>query len=127
MKNYDYKFSLKGIKKSFKHSVRGFEVLLRYEYNLYIQLVCAFLITVAGFMFSISYIEWALQAAVIGLVIFSELINTAIEKIMDMINPEYDERVRDIKDLASGTVLFTVAISVFVAGFIYIPKIIELL
>jgi len=127
MKNYNTGFSVLGILRSFKNSIRGFRVLLKNEYNLYIQIVVAMMVTVLGFIMKISLLEWALQTTIIGLVIFSELVNTAIEKIMDMVQPEYDERVRDIKDLASASVLFMVAVSVFVGCFIYLPKIILIL
>lgn len=127
MKNYESGFNLPGIIKSFKNSARGFQVLLKNEYNLYIQIGFGFLATVAGFIFNLSFDEWAIQTAVIGLVIFSELVNTAIEKTMDLVQPEYDERVRDIKDLASGSVLFMVLISITTGLFIYLPKIFILL
>lgn len=122
MKNYKSGFSLNGIKNSFKNSFRGFSVLLKNEYNLYIQIAFGIIITAIGFAFEISHTEWAIQTAVIGLVIFSELVNTAIEKTMDLVQPEYDERVRDIKDLSSGAVLFMVLISITTASFIYLPK-----
>lgn len=123
MKNYHHKFSFKGLFYSFKNAFRGFSLLLKYEYNLYIQLLFACFAIAAGFVFHISMIEWAIQTTAMGLVIFSELVNTAIEKTMDLVHPEYDERVRNIKDLAAGTVLFTVGIAVATAAFIYIPKI----
>lgn len=123
MKNYSQSFSFRGLFKSFKNAFRGFTLLFKFEYNLYIQITCAIAITLLGFYFEISFVEWALQTTAIGLVIFSELTNTAIEKIMDFIHPEYNERVRDIKDLASGAVLFTVLIALAIAVFIYIPKI----
>ena len=127
MKNYKKGFTLRGIIKSFRNSLRGFRVLLQNEYNLYIQISFALCATVFGFIFEISYTEWAIQSAVIGLVIFSELVNTAIEKTMDLVHPEYDDRVRDIKDLSSAAVLFMVMVSLTTAWFIYLPKIIILL
>lgn len=126
MKNYQSGFGIKGIIKSAKHSVRGFKVLMRNEYNLYIQLFFALVAIVFGFMFKINLTEWAIQITVIGLVIFSELVNTAIEKTMDLVNPEYDERVRDIKDLASGSVLFMVLVSIAAGLLVYLPKILPL-
>lgn len=122
MKNYDHTFSFLGLLKSFKNASRGFSLLLKYEYNLYIQLSLAFVAIVAGFIFNISMVEWAIQTTAIGLVIFSELVNTAIEKTMDLVHPEYNIKVKNIKDLAAATVLFTVAIALSTAAFIYIPK-----
>ncbi len=123
MKNYHQKFSFIGLLNSFKNAINGFHVLLRNEYNLYIQLVFAGIAVIAGIIFNISFTEWAIQTIVIGLVIFSELVNTAIEKTMDLVHPEYSDKVCDIKDLAAGTVLFTVGIAVVSAVFIYLPKI----
>ena len=127
MKNYNKNFCFTGLAKSFKHAFRGFSVLLKNEYNLYIQLVFAGISIVAGFLFDISFVEWAIQTTSIGLVIFSELVNTAIEKTMDLVHPGYDDRVRDIKDLAASTVLFTVGIAVASAAFIYLPKLVLVL
>ncbi|MGB0925483.1 MAG: diacylglycerol kinase family protein, partial [Minisyncoccia bacterium] len=87
------------------------------------QVCCAIAITIAGFYYDISTTEWLFQIAFIGLVMSLEGVNTAIEKIMDLVHPEYDIRVRDIKDLAAGAVLFTVLIALTTASFIYLPKI----
>ena len=123
MKNHTHEFSFHGLQRSFKNAFRGFFLLLKYEYNLYIHLFFALCVTIAGIIFDISTVEWAIQTMAIGLVIFSELVNTAFEKTMDLVQPEYDKRVRDIKDLAAGTVLFTVGIAIAAASFIYLPKI----
>jgi diacylglycerol kinase len=117
------RLSFLNIIKSFQNAFRGFSLLFKYEYNLYIQLIIALIVIIAGFIYKISLTEWAIQTTAIGLVIFSELVNTSIEKTMDFINPDYHEKVRDIEDLSAGAVLFTVIISVAVAVFIYLPKI----
>ena len=90
-KNYQGTISLKGIVNSFKNAFHGFRVLLRSEHNLYIQLGAALFITLTGFYFSITATQWMLQTLIIGLVIFAELVNTAIEKIMDIIVEEGDK------------------------------------
>lgn len=127
MKNYHSGFGFYGVLRSAKNSLRGFRVLMQNEYNLYIQLFFALVAIIFGFIFDISLTEWAIQITVIGLVIFSELVNTAIEKTMDLVQPEYDERVRDIKDLASGSVLFMVLVSIAAGLLVYLPKIALLL
>lgn len=56
-----------------------------------------------------------------------EAVNTAIEKIADMISPEYNETIKQIKDLAAGAVLF-VAIAAAITGLlIFAPKVISFL
>ena len=123
MKNYHKGFGLRGLLRSFCNAFRGVRILLRNEYNLYIQIAFGITAIIFGFIFKISIVEWAVQTTAIGLVIFSELVNTAIEKTMDLVHPEKSERVRDIKDLSSGAVLFTVAISIAVGLFIYAPRV----
>jgi diacylglycerol kinase (ATP) len=122
-KNYPQSISLSGLVKSFKNAFNGFRVLLRHEYNLYIQIALGIAATILGFYFDISSVEWMVQSTAIGLVIFSELVNTAVEKIMDLLHPQHDQRVKDIKDMAAASVLFTVAIAVTVGCIIYIPRI----
>ncbi len=123
MSNRQKNISCRNIFNSFRNAFRGFSLLFKYEYNLYIQLTFALLVIIAGFLFKISLIEWAIQIIAIGLVIFSELVNTSIEKIMDFVYPEYSKKVKDIKDLSAGAVLFTVIISIVIACLIYLPKI----
>lgn len=123
MKHYPDSISLKGLIRSFKSAFRGIRVLLRSEYNLYIQIGFAVIAIAAGWYFSISSVQWMFQIIVIGLVIYSELVNTAIEKILDVLHPEYRREVGEIKELASASVLFMVLISVCVGSIIYIPYI----
>ena len=119
-------FGLKRLIRSFQYAFRGLSLLFRFEYNLYIQIAFAFLALLLAFFFSFSRTEWAILVLSIGLVIFAELTNTAFEKTMDLVQPQYDERVRDIKDLAAGTVVFTVFISLVVGGFLFLPHFMSL-
>lgn len=65
----------------------------------------------------------SLDAALIYIVCFAvlsvEILNTAIEKICDIINPEFDERIKFIKDIAAGAVLLLAFCSVIVGILIY--------
>lgn len=123
MKNYKTGFNIKNLIKSFGHAIDGIRILGKNEYNLYIQLTFAMSVVVAGLFFKISPIEWSIQTAVTGLVIFSELVNTSIEKIMDFVEPKFHQQVGEIKDLAAGSVLLMVLIAVSSGLFIYVPKI----
>jgi diacylglycerol kinase len=120
------KLSFKNIIQSFKNAFRGLSLLVKYEYNLYVESFFGIIAILFGFLFHISYIEWLSLIVVIGLVIFAELTNTTVEKIMDFIQPEYNEKVRDIKDLAAGSVVFMVLVAIIVGCIIFIPKILLL-
>ena len=111
---------------SLRNALRGLSLLFHFEYNLYIQSTLGLLAIILGFLLHISRLEWVAIIIVITLVIFAELTNTSIEKIMDFVQPDYDERVRDIKDLAAGAVLFVSFVSLIVATLVFVPKIIVL-
>lgn len=64
-----------------------------------------------------------LQFGVIGLVMATEGLNTAIEKTIDFIHPDLHPRIAFIKDIAAGAVFIAAIVALTVAGFIYLPKI----
>jgi diacylglycerol kinase len=63
----------------------------------------------------------------IGLVFITELVNSTIEKISDIINPEINQRIKIIKDYAAASVLISAILSVIIGGLIFIPKLLELI
>lgn len=87
------------------------------------HLLATAVVIVAGFIFGLSKIEWSIIALTIGLVIVTELLNTAIEMLVDLVSPEYNERAGKIKDVSAGAVLLSAIISVVVAVFIFGNKI----
>lgn len=70
----------------------------------------------------ISNVEWMFQFFAIGLVISTEALNTAIEKIADYIHPEFDHKIGVIKDIGAGAVLFAAIFGLIILCFIYVPK-----
>lgn len=71
----------------------------------------------------IPLIEQAILAVVIGGVLALELINTAIERIVDVIFQKYDDQAKIIKDAAAGAVLVFSITAVVVGAIIFVPKI----
>jgi len=62
----------------------------------------------------------------IGLVLVSESLNTAIEKMCDFVHPEFSDRIGRIKDIAAGGVTFAAITAVAIGLVIYLPKLLEL-
>jgi len=62
-----------------------------------------------------------------GLVIGMELINTSIEKLVDLVSPEYHPLAEKVKDIAAGAVLFDSIIAAIIGLIIFVPKIWEYL
>ncbi len=109
--------------KSIRFAFRGALILIRTEPSIQIQVCIAFLITGAGFYYNISKTEWVLQNLAIACVLGIEGINTAIEKIADFVQPEFDKKIGFIKDISAGAVLLIAIASIINGLIIYLPKI----
>ena len=92
-----------------------------------IHFTIAILVIIAGIILKISTIEWIICLILIGIVISLELVNTAIEQVVDIAMPEINEKAKIAKDVAAGAVLMVAIISLICGLIIFIPKIINLL
>jgi len=121
------KFSMGKRIKSFTFAINGFRNLIRNEHNARIHVVAMFAVIVAGILLKIETIQWISIAIVTGLVFMAELFNTAIEKLADMVEPEWNPMIGQLKDYSAAAVLISAIIAVIVGGLVFIPKIMELL
>lgn len=108
--------------KSFKHAYDGLKSAFS-EHNFKIHIAIAFLVIVAGVLLNISKFEWLIIVLTISLVIICEIINTAIEKLADFISPQWDDKIKVIKDLAAAAVLISATAAFLVGLIIFVPKI----
>lgn len=109
--------------KSIGFAFKGLYILICTEASIQIQFVIAVLVTIAGFYYQLSAIEWALQCICIGAVMGIEGLNTAVEKMADFVHPNYNQRIGLIKDVSAGAVMAVSLSSTIVGGIIYFPKI----
>jgi len=121
MKNPNDGF-IKGRLKAVIYSLKGIGKLINTESSFQVQLAMAIIVTVLGFYFSISPTEWMIQFLVIGMVLVAEALNTAIEKLADFIEPKYNEKIGNIKDISAGAAGIGAIISLILACIIYLPK-----
>jgi len=119
------KFSLKSRLESFKFSFNGILSLLKNEHNSRIHLLAAILAVFLGIIMHISLVEWSLLTVVIGMVFLTELLNTALETLADIIEPDKNEKIRKAKDYAAAAVLVSAIIALIIGGLIFIPKILN--
>ncbi len=124
--NKPNRFSLRKRLKSFHFAFNGIKKLVREEHNARIHVVALISVIGLGIFLKISLIEWIAITIVSGLVILTELLNTAIERLADFVESDWNERIGIIKDYCAGAVLIAAVISAIVGGFIFIPKIIEM-
>ncbi len=110
---------------SFKYALAGIIRTIIEERNIKIHLLAVIVVIVMGIIYKISNIEWIICIILFGLVISSELLNTAIENTVDLVTKEKNILAKKAKDAAAGAVLVNAIISVIVAIIIWLPKIIK--
>ena len=107
--------------RSFAAAFAGLKVLFCNERNFRVHLFIGALTIGACAFFQIKTAEWIAVLFMIALVLFAEATNTGIEYFCDLISPEYDLRIKRIKDIAAGAVLIVAIIAVIVGCIIFIP------
>ncbi|KAF0196750.1 MAG: diacylglycerol kinase [Bacteroidetes bacterium] len=111
--------------RSFSAAFRGLWLIFRTERNARIHLAAAVLVTIAGCFLGISKTDWIIILLLFAIVIAAEMINTAIEKLADVVESGFSERVRDLKDISAGAVLWTSMVSVIIGIIIFAPEFLE--
>ena len=112
---------------SFGHALNGISYTASHERNFRIELCFAIGVTIAAFLFKVSIIEWAILVLTIGIILALEIINTAIERSVDLVTKEYRELAKIAKDASAGAVLVMSFFSVVIGIIIFLPRIIELI
>jgi diacylglycerol kinase len=112
---------------SFQFALEGMASFFLHERNGKIQLFAAVIALTLGTMLHISLPEWIYIIGCIAMVLSLEMINTAIEQICNMVQPEYHIAVKRIKDIAAAAVLLCAVASFIIGALIFLPKIIALL
>jgi len=123
----DKKFSIPQRIKSFGNAFRGIFFAFKTQHNTWIHSLAIVVVVIAGFIFKLDAREWGLVVLAMGLVLAAEMINTAIEWLVDLVSPGYSEKAGLIKDVAAGAVLVAAVISVIIGAIVFLPKVIELI
>ena len=121
------KWKNKNLLQALKNAMQGIKYVFHNERNLKIQLIFAILAIAISVFLKLTHLEWILLCLTIGMVLFAELVNTAIEIVLDLYSEKYNENIKNAKDISSGAVLLTSIMSVAIGGILWIPKILNLL
>jgi diacylglycerol kinase len=113
------------MKKVFAAAINGIVQSFRTEGNFKIQLVATILAILLGFIFSITKAEWLVIILCCMVVLTLELVNTAIEKLCDMISKDFHPVIKIVKDTAAGAVLVSSIGSAVAGAVIFGPLIIH--
>jgi undecaprenol kinase/diacylglycerol kinase (ATP) len=112
---------------SFKYAFRGFKVVLSSERNARIHLVFAVLAILAGILLKISLYQASLVVLAIVLVFFAEIVNSAIEKTLDITTTESNQMVKLVKDMTAAGVLVTAIGAIVIGVLVFGPRIWQLI
>ena len=111
----------------FVHAWNGFKKVVKSERNFRLQLGMALTVAVLGLVFRISSLEWLLVLLASTLVLCLEMVNTALEKLLDYLAPHYHPQAGMIKDISAGAVLLATLFAAIIGGVIFIPEVFQLL
>ncbi len=107
---------------SFSHAFEGIVHAVRTETNIRIQLAALAAVLGAAAWCRVTPVELALLLLSSGCVIALELVNTALETVVNLVTEEYSERAKLAKDVAAGAVLVMAGVSVLVGLAIVLPR-----
>lgn len=112
---------------SIKHAYNGLKQALVKEQNFRIEILASFVVIFAGLYFRVSLVEWLWLAVSIVTVLGTELLNTSIERLTDLIvDKRKTSLARQAKDVAAAAVLLTVFQAIICGFCIFGPKIFKL-
>lgn len=109
---------------SFAFAFKGIARAIRDERSIRLQLLAAIGVVAFGAVVGLSAIEWALVALCCGGVLGAELLNTAIEYVVDLVSPEWRELAGRAKDAAAGGVLVVSLAAAIVGLVVFVPKLV---
>ena len=109
--------------KSFGYAFKGIASLIKKEHNAWIHCLAIVVVTLAGLYFDITKTEWCMVVLCFGVVLAAEGFNTAIERLVDLVSPDYHPIAGDVKDVSAGAVLICAIAAAIVGMIVFIPYI----
>lgn len=119
------KFSVKKRLLSFKYAFSGIGFMIQTQHNTWIHIIATIIVVFLGVALKVSLTEWCLLIFAIGIVLSSELFNTSIEFLTDLLSPEYQKKAGIVKDIAAGVVLISAIASAIIGLIVFLPRVIH--
>jgi len=111
---------------AFSNAFNGLWYFFLHERNGKVQCIAAVCAIGCGWLLAISAAQWTCILLCIGAVLSLEMMNSALEKLCDVVQEDYHPAIKIVKDVAAGAVLWASVVSIIISGFIFLPKIIVL-
>lgn len=110
--------------RSFAYAWNGIRICFATEQNFRIHTLLTIVAVIFAIVFNVSAIEWIAIGFCIAFVLAMEMLNTAIEKICDVVHKDIHPGIKKVKDIAAGAVLVSAIFSLITGLIIFLPKII---
>jgi len=108
--------------KGFSYAFKGVRYAFITQTNFKVHLLIATGVILLGYFTRLNTSEWLWVSASITLMIVLELINTAIELLVDEISPGYNPKAGIIKDISAAAVLITAVLALVIVLVVFVPK-----
>lgn len=108
--------------KSFLFAVQGILTVVRTAPNTWYMALATVVTTAVGLWLGVSVLEWCFLATAITLVWVTEIMNSAVEFLVDLASPELHPLAQKAKDAAAGAALLAVLFSIVIAALVLGPK-----
>ena len=116
----------KPLLKTLSYGFNGILYTLKHERNMVIHFLVMILVIIAGIVFKITFVEWGVCFVLFSLVLSLELMNTALENVVDLVTEEKKAKAKVAKDAAAGAVLVAAIFAVIIGISIFLPRLLEL-
>lgn len=113
------------LRKTFGYAFEGILTGIRKERNMRIHTAAMILVVFFGTVLGLSATEWCICLVLFGLVMALELVNTAVEAVVDLVTEERKPLAKIAKDTAAGAVLIAAIMAAVIGYIIFLPKILE--
>jgi len=120
-------FSFKILIKSFGYASEGLWFAIKHNQNLRIHFLLAIVVVIFSIFFDINPFEMGILGVIILLVISTEMLNSVIEEMVNLITTEHRQQAKIAKDVAAGMVLLTSIGAIIVGILIFLPHIFKLI
>ena len=114
----------KGIKRTlrtFKYSWQGLAYAYKNEQSMWVHAIGSAITIILGIIFHLSLTEWAIVFIALGVILASELINTAIEAAVDLCTLEIHPLAKIAKDCGSAATFVLTIVSVIICLMVFVP------
>ena len=113
--------------RGFGYAFKGLRYSTATQLNFRVHLVATLIALFMSYALHISINEWLWIILCIALVLITELLNTAIEFLTDLVSPDYNELAGHVKDVSAGAVLVAAIFALVAGAIIFLPKLLLLI